>query len=157
MPERLHRDINAVGNQGYDWLFIDTAPLDLDLIEMAVKGSDAVVVPVRASTFDLMAITPVIEICEKHRKPFAFVLSVVDTRNQARKINEASIKALSTAGPVFQTQFLYDVAHISAVPVGKVGFEIAPMLQAEANALWGETKALAASTVPIAGRAVAND
>ena len=157
LPEHLHRDIDAVGFQGYDWLFIDTAPLDLNLIEMAVKKSDAVVVPVKASTFDLMAIAPVIEICEKHRKPFAFVLSVVDTRNQARKINETSIKALSTAGQIFQTQFLYDVAHISAVPIGKVGFEISAKLKAEADALWGEVQSLAVSTVPVIGRAVAND
>jgi chromosome partitioning protein len=155
--DHIARDIDAIGYRGFDWLFIDTAPLDLGLIEVAVKKSDAAVVPVRASHFDLIAITPAIEICENHRRPFAFVQSVVDNRAQAKKLNETTATALATAGPVFTTKVLYDVAHISALPIGKVGFEIAIKLQPEADALWSEVKSLAASTAPIVRRIFAND
>jgi hypothetical protein len=43
-----------------------------------VAVADAVIIPVRASIFDIGAITCAVEMCKERRKPYAFVLSAVD-------------------------------------------------------------------------------
>ena len=76
--EKISRDTEVLRNEKFDWLIIDTPPLDLDVIEAAVAVADAVIIPVRASIFDIGAITCVVEMCRERRKPYAFVLSAVD-------------------------------------------------------------------------------
>jgi chromosome partitioning protein len=48
--EKISRDTEVLRNEKFDWLLIDTPPLDLDVIEAAVAVADAVIIPVRAST-----------------------------------------------------------------------------------------------------------
>jgi chromosome partitioning protein len=152
--DNLSQTIRGIADEGFDLLIVDTAPLDLDLIELAVKLSNAVLVPVRPSPLDLMAISPVIEVCEKHRKPFGFVLSVVDNRKHTATLNATTAKALATAGPVLATQLFYDPSHITSMATGNVGFESSPKLLAEATGLWTEVKKLVATKVPILARRV---
>jgi hypothetical protein len=75
--------------------------LDLDVIEAAVAVADAVIIPVRASIFDIGAITFVVEMCKERRKPYAFVLSAVD--NKMPKLTERAKAALISDGPVLST------------------------------------------------------
>ena len=148
-PDHLASAVDAITQQGFEWLFIDTPPQDIDLVEIAVKKSDAVVIPVRVSAFDIGAITPIVEMCRKHHKPFAFLLSAFDGRAQFKKLNEEAQKTLAAGGPILATWLQYHVAHINALTIGKVGHEINPSLQPEAEALWGEVKRLASSTAPL--------
>ena len=134
-------DVAALRKSGtVEWLFIDTPPLDMDIIENAVAVSDAVVVPVKTSVFDIGAIDSVVEICRLHRKPFSFLLSAADTRFKA--LNTSALAALVTEGPVFGTRISYRLPYINALTVGKVGPEIDKTLWPEADALWSEVKAL---------------
>src|SRR5262249_30544522 len=100
--ENLTRDKYRMNAEGFEWLFIDTPPLDIDLIENAVVLSSAVVIPVRASIFDIGAIMPIVEICRERRKPYAFVMSAADP--QFKKLNEQARAALAEDGPIFATQ-----------------------------------------------------
>ncbi len=45
--EKIGQDIEILRKRGFDWLFIDTPPLDIDTIEIAILKSDAVLIPVR--------------------------------------------------------------------------------------------------------------
>jgi chromosome partitioning protein len=156
--DNLSGDINSVQRDGYDWLFIDTPPLDIDLIENVVIKSDAVLIPVRASIFDIGAIQPIVEICQERQKPFAFLLSAVDSRAQFRKLNETAAQALLRHGPICAARLTYRLAYVNALTAGKAGFEIDPDLQAEVDALWTEVKRIAFSTAPLSiRRRVAND
>ena len=78
--ENIPGDIRVIAAMEYEWLFIDSPPTGMDLIEQAVAVADAVIVPVRPGFFDVIAVQTVIWMCRKHRKPFAFVLSAVDGR-----------------------------------------------------------------------------
>lgn len=145
-------DVAALRKSGtVEWLFIDTPPLDMDLIENAVAVSDAVVVPVKTSIFDIGAIDSIVEICKLHGKPFAFVLSAADTRFKA--LNASALAALVTEGPVFGTRISYRLPYINALTAGKVGPEIDKELWPEADALWSEVKALASKSFAEKGRA----
>lgn len=134
-----------------EWLFIDTPPLDMDLIENAVAVSDAVVIPVKTSIFDIGAIDSIVEICRANDKPYSFLLSAADTR--FKTLNAAALAALVTEGPVFGTRISYRLPYINALTVGKVGPEIDKELWPEADALWSEVKVLAGKSRAEKGRA----
>ena len=79
--EKIHRDVRKLARGGScDWLFLDTPPLDMDVIEQAVAVADAVLIPVRPGLLDILAVQPVIEMAKERDKPFAFVLNAVDAR-----------------------------------------------------------------------------
>jgi chromosome partitioning protein len=152
MGGKLNADIENLRQQGWDWLIIDTPPLDIDLIEHAVLRSDAVIVPVRSSVFDLAAISPVIEMAKQRRRPFAFLMSAVDSRDaKHRKLNAQAQTALTTMGEVLASHLQYHSAYISALTAGKAGFEIEPKLATEVDGLWAAVKRLASQTPPFTG------
>ncbi|MGH8428950.1 MAG: ParA family protein, partial [Solimonas sp.] len=42
--ENISRDVEVLRAEGFEWLFIDCPPEELDIIEAAIKKSDAVIV-----------------------------------------------------------------------------------------------------------------
>lgn len=153
----ITRDVAAIRASGrFDYLFIDTPPLDMDVIENAIVVADAVVIPVRASIFDLGAVGAIVEMCKDHHKPYAFLRAAFDTRFKA--LNQSALAALTPLGRVLGTTISYRLPYINAVTAGKTGPEIERELQLEVNALWTEVEQLAAKSPDkaVKGRA-AND
>ena len=154
--ENITRDVQVLrASKRFDWLFVDTPPLDMDVIENAVAVGDCVVIPVRTSIFDIGAIDAVVEMCKQHRRPFKFLLSAVDTRFKA--LNASALAALVADGPVFSTRISYRLPYINALTAGKTGAEIEKELQSEADSLWLEVKALAESKLSAVKVRAAND
>ena len=81
VPENLTRDVRKFASE-LDWLFIDTPPVEMDLIEAAVMVSDAVIIPMRCGFFDVMALISWWRWRANVSKPFAFVLNAVDQRSK---------------------------------------------------------------------------
>jgi chromosome partitioning protein len=143
--ESITGDVKVLKASGrFDWLFIDTPPLDMDVIENSVVVADCVIVPVRTSIFDLGSIDAAVEMCEEHRKPWAFLLSAVDTH--FKKLNAAALAALVTEGNVLATPISYRLAYINALSAGKVGHEIDKDLRDEVTSLWTEVEKLASTS-----------
>ena len=140
--ENIPRDVRKLASEGYDWLFIDTPPADQDLIEQAVAIADAVLIPVRAGFFDVIAVQSVIDMCKEHNRPFAFVLSAVDQRFTI--LAKQTIAALSSLGPMLQTNVSYRQPYIQALVIGRTGPELEKKgeLRREIDALWDEVKQL---------------
>jgi chromosome partitioning protein len=142
--EKIHRDVRKLATGGaYDWLFIDTPPLDMDVIEQAVAVADAVLIPVRPGLLDILAVQPVIEMCTERRKPFAFVLNAVDARIGFKTLTRQTAIALEVLGPTLKTPMSYRLQYISALLIGWTGPEIEKSLRQEIDALWDEVKLLA--------------
>jgi chromosome partitioning protein len=124
-----------------DFILIDTPPAMLERIEVAISLGDFVLIPVRASIFDVEAISPVVELCKDYGKPYAFVMSQADPK---WKLLEATIDALEDYGPVFPEQVRYNAAYAVAVTTGKTGPEVTGKGGAEAReeiaALWKAIK-----------------
>ena len=72
---------------GAGWLFIDTPPALVTLIEPAVRLSHFVLVPVRPSPVDLLAIDPIVALCQQHDRPWAFVLNQVPARTSMAEVS----------------------------------------------------------------------
>ena len=141
--ENIKEDVEVLRLDGWEWLFVDTPPVELDIIEMSVIVSDAVIIPVKASIFDIGSIDPIVEMCRERRKPFAFVMSDVDSRFKG--LNTSAISALVKHGHVLGTRISHRLAYVNAVTVGKTGPEIDKSLNVEIDGLWDEVKRLAAS------------
>jgi chromosome partitioning protein len=138
--ENLPRDVKALASD-YDWLFIDTPPVEMDLIEQAIAVADAVVIPARPGFFDVIAVQSVIEMCRERRKPFATLLNAID--GQHKIVNKQAIVALKALGPTFSTQISFRQPYIQALVIGKTGPELDKRLRPEIDSLWSEVKRLA--------------
>ena len=143
--ENIPRDVRTLAT-AYEWLFIDTPPADMDLLEQATAVASAVVIPVRPGFFDVIASQAVVEMARQHRKPFAFVLTAVDSR--FKTLNKQTLAALADFGPIFATQISYRQPYISALMLGKTGAEIEKELRPEIDSLWSEVKRLAETGRP---------
>jgi chromosome partitioning protein len=152
--EHITRDVEVLRASRFEWLIIDTPPLELDIIENAVLKADVVLVPVRASIFDIGSITPVVEMCRERHKPYAFVLSAVDSR--FKKLTERAMAALVSEGPICATRISYRQPYISALTGGKAGHEVEEGLRPEIDSLWGEVKRMALGAQPATRRIAAH-
>jgi chromosome partitioning protein len=142
--ETLTRDIKLLEHEGFDYTFIDTPPGidDSAIVESSVAASQAVLVPVRPSVLDLGTVDSIVEICNEHRKPFAFLLCDVTT--QWKSLNDTAEKALAEIGPVLAARIPHRMAYVNALTVGKTGPEIDKSLQSEVAAVWKEVNRFAA-------------
>ena len=145
--QKINQDIEVLRAEKFDWLFIDTPPVDLDIIENAVLKSDCVVIPVRPSMFDINGVAPVVEMCRERRKPYSFLLSAVDAKMP--KLTESAMSALVNDGPIFASRISYRQSYITAISRGKTGAEIDETLQTEVDNLWVEVKRLASAPIAI--------
>jgi chromosome partitioning protein len=138
--ENIPRDVKRLAAD-YDWLFIDTPPLDMDIIEQAIAVADAVVIPVKAGFFDIMASQTVVEICRQRRKPFSLLLNAIDTKFKV--LTRQARVAFVEVGPMFATQIDHRLPYIQALSKGKTGGETDKSAREEVDALWTEVKRLA--------------
>jgi chromosome partitioning protein len=138
--ENIPRDVRTLASV-YEWLFIDTPPSDMDLIEQSIAVASAVLIPVRCGFFDVAAVQSVVEMVRQHRKPFAFVLSAVDSR--FKTLTTQTIAALGDLGPLLKMHMSYAQGYIKALAIGKTGPEIERKLKPEIDELLAEVRALA--------------
>lgn len=153
--ENVPLDVKALASMGTDWLFIDTPPLDMDVIEQSVAVANLVIIPVRSSIFDVSSIDPVTSMCRKHRKPFAFLMSAVDSKMQ--KLTDQAVNALVKDGNVMASRVSYRMPYIQALMQGKTGAEIAKDLSNEIDGVWSEVKRLVDAAPVSMRRSAAND
>jgi len=149
-PDELHLDtgdglisarVKALAASGrFDFLLIDTPPMDVELIQAAIEAADAVIIPVRCGLFDLAASVVAAEMCREHKRPHAFLLSHVDGRHPI--LVEQMIKPLSGMGPIFKTRVKYRKAWITALNLGRSAAEFDRESRAEVNGLWDEVATL---------------
>jgi chromosome partitioning protein len=140
--ENIPRAVRKLAAKGRcDFLFIDTPPANMDLIEQSIAVADAVLIPVRSGFFDIMAVQPVIEMAKERRKPFAFVLNAVDGRFKI--LTKQTAVALEDMGPTLKTHMSYRQPYIHALLAGKTGPEIDKDLKPEIDNLWSEVRHLA--------------
>jgi len=140
--ENIPEDVAVLEAAGFDWLILDTPPVEMDLIEQAVAVADFVLIPVRTSMFDVSALDALVAMCKTHRKAFGFVLSAVDSK--FKKLTSQTVAALVKEGPLLASRVSYREPYIKALMAGKTGPEIEKELVSEIDGLWTEVKRLAA-------------
>lgn len=133
--------IEILERDGWDWVFIDTPPAFLEMIEGTIASADLALIPLRASALDLIASEDAVLMA---REASANHLCVVnDAEPRWKTTHSARDYLLAASVPLAQTIITHRVAYLGAMTSGKTGPEVERDGQAkkEIDALWTEIKA----------------
>jgi chromosome partitioning protein len=138
-PAALERTVVEAEAEGYDFLFIDTAPHADSAALLAARAADLVLVPCRPSQFDLEAIGATLDLCALAKRRAVVVLNAAPIRS--RVVQDAR-KALEGRGADMAGTVIHErVAFRHCMPVGRVAAELDPegAAAAEINSLYHYT------------------
>jgi chromosome partitioning protein len=133
--------VKAAKRDGYEWVLIDTPPLMSAVVTDAIRAATLVVIPARATIFDLTAVRETIDLCRQLRKPYAVAFNAAPVkRNEAESpIVAQARQALTRLGiPLWAGQITNRTSFSFALASGEGVKEFAEesLAAAEMNALW---------------------
>jgi chromosome partitioning protein len=79
----LVRQLEVAEFLGYDWVFIDTAPVISPLLHEVIRAATMVIIPARAGFLDLTAVRETADLVRNATKPHAVVLNAVPAKGAA--------------------------------------------------------------------------
>jgi chromosome partitioning protein len=128
--------IELLLSDGWEWVFIDTGPAKLELVEPGIAVADLVLIPARPSAFDIEQTAITVELCEAHGKPHAFVLNHAEAGSKLTKTSIAYLQ--QNGGEVIKAPITFRQDYMAAVTVGKSGPEVekGDVARKEIDALW---------------------
>jgi chromosome partitioning protein len=88
-----HAELKAAG---FAWCIIDTPPSSHEINEIAIDLADLVVIPVKHSPHDTRAAESTVELCEKAKKKFFFLLN----ETNGKGVTLEATSTLAAFGPV---------------------------------------------------------
>tara|TARA_B100000749_G_C18411259_1_gene459173 strand:- start:611 stop:1249 length:639 start_codon:yes stop_codon:yes gene_type:complete len=133
MGKNLVRDLPRVSH-GYDWVIIDGAPQVAELAALAVKASDAVLIPCQPSPFDVWACGDLVEVIKVRQevtdgKPkAAFVVSMAI--KNTRLSTEVKSALAEYELPVFDAGTTRSVVYAETAKSGGSVLDLSPDHQA---------------------------
>jgi chromosome partitioning protein len=71
--------------EGYDWVFIDTAPSMWLVVQEAIRAATMVLVPARPAFFDLDAVLDTVKTARELDKPYAVVLNATPPKRDDKE------------------------------------------------------------------------
>lgn len=129
--------IELLLSEGWQYVFIDTGPAKIELIEPGIAVADLVLIPTRPSAFDIEQAAIAVELCESHGKPHAFVFNHAPTGSS--KLLKSSIDFIRQNGSaVLDAHLSFRAPYMAALTVGKSGPEVdkTASTRKEIDALW---------------------
>ena len=135
--ETVASAIDVLEQSGYarDFLIVDTPGSFMDIVSEAVAVADVVVLPIRPSPFDLLAMTAVLDIVRALGKEdrMLFVLNMVDARSD---LTADALKAIRPLSPNQPVQIANRTDYARAPITARAGIEINRDAAAEIGVLW---------------------
>jgi chromosome partitioning protein len=137
----IERAVAFAQIDGFEWVFIDTAPTMWVVVQEAIRAATLVLVPERPGFFDLNSVRETIAAARERDKPFAVVLNAAPAKREER---EARVLAQSRAFldelaiPVWSGQISHRAAYSLTLAAGTSVCEDAPDSTAacEISVLW---------------------
>ena len=124
----------------YDYILVDGPTNALLVTEDAVKASDLVIIPMKASGLDLAASADAISLCQDFGKPFFIVIN--DKGRGDDGLLKQTLGVLAGWNvPVAKTVVAHRASYVNAVSVGKTGPEKDRAAAEEIDNLWAEIRA----------------
>jgi chromosome partitioning protein len=74
-PRNVAEALKKAKAEGFEWAFVDTAPIRSSAIAETIRAATLVIIPTRPSVFDVVAVEETIAICRACRKPYAVVIN----------------------------------------------------------------------------------
>jgi chromosome partitioning protein len=137
----IERAIAFAAIEGFEWVFIDTAPTMWVVVQEAIRAATLVIIPARPGFFDLHSVRETIAAARQREKPFAVVLNAAPAKREDRQspVLMQSREALDREGiPVWSGQISQRAAFSLTLAAGASVCEAAPdcAAAAEISALW---------------------
>ena len=147
--------IERLEQTGWDWVFIDTPPAFLQLLEDAIEVADLVIIPIKPSAIDVAASQEAVVMCREEDRPHLVVLNDVEPRWKETKKTRSYLEDSDV--PVAETAIAHRASHVSGMTVGKSAAEINSGRDEKAveeiDALWLEIKAAVRKAVKAKAKA----
>jgi chromosome partitioning protein len=137
----IDRAVTFAAIEGYEWVFIDTAPTMWVVVQEAIRAATLVLFPARPGFFDLDSVRETIAAARERDKPFAVVLNAAPAKREEK---EARILAHARAFldqqgmPVWSGQISHRAAYSLTLAAGGSVCEDAPdsIAAHEVSVLW---------------------
>lgn len=131
----LQRDIEALKEQGYRLIVIDTPPAVTSTIAEVISHADLVILPTRPSPHDLRAVGATVDIIEHQKKAMVFVINAATAR---ARITGDSAVVLSQHGTVAPIMLNHRVDYAASMIDGRTIGEVSPNSRSakEISELW---------------------
>jgi chromosome partitioning protein len=141
----IERAVTFAAIEGYQWIFIDTAPSMWVVVQEAMRASTLVLIPARPGFFDLDSVRETIATARERDKPFAVVLNAAPVRREEKEapVLMQSRAFLDRQGiPVWSGQISQRAAYSLTLSAGASACESAPdsTAAAEIRALWSAVR-----------------
>lgn len=121
---RLPALVNAAQQNGADFLVLDTAPNADQVVSLAARAADLVLIPCRAAAFDLEAIETTLMLAKAALKPAYVVLNAVPPRSGGGR--EAAEGLVARGAKVAPHQLTHRAAFAHGVIDGRSAQEFEP-------------------------------
>ena len=138
--KELAGKLEALGQAGYTYAFIDTPPAITESIRAVVAQADFVLIPTRPSPHDLRAVGSTVELALGAQRPFAFAVTQAKPNS---RLTVQAMAALSEHGVVSPAIVHDRVDYAASMIDGRTVLEIDPKGRsaAEMAELWAFVKA----------------
>ncbi len=140
-PRNLTETLRSAQRDGYDWVFIDTPPNRSAAVVEAIQHATLLIIPTRASMFDLAAVQDTIELARELRKPYAVVINAAPAKRhdqEAGSVADARATLDEQKVPVWSGQITHRADFSLALQAGEGAKEFDPASAAahEMAQLW---------------------
>jgi cellulose biosynthesis protein BcsQ len=150
---------------GYEWVFIDTAPTMWVVVQEAIRAATLVVIPARPGFFDLAAVRDTAAVAREQSKPYAVVINAAPVKRdekEAPAVTQSRAELDRQLIPVWSGQISQRAGFVASLSVGAsagemyadsaAGLEIARLWSAIARSVEA-INAAQASDAPTHGQA----
>lgn len=117
----------------WDWVIVDCPPGSIRCTGLGVAAADLVIIPVRPSPLDVEAIDVMVELCQQHERPFAFVLSQTAPRSS---MTTGARQYLASKGEVLSVEIGNRQSYAAGMILGGTATEKDAAARSEIAALW---------------------
>jgi chromosome partitioning protein len=133
--------VKTAKRDGFEWIFVDTAPNMSASVTDAIRAATLVVVPCRPGVFDLEAVKETVGFARQFRKPYAVVINGAPPRRQdleSPMVIHARETLLGLNIPVWGGQVTQRANFILALADGEGAkeYETDSLAAAEIGRLW---------------------
>jgi len=137
--------VDKLSRHGWDWVFIDTPPAFVNLIQDVVLHSTLAIIPLRASALDLIASEDAVLMAREGNIPHLCVIN--DAEPRWKSTEQARLYLERGKVPVAKTIITHRAAYLTAMASGKTGFEVdrTDNTKTEIDGLWAEIENLLAT------------
>jgi chromosome partitioning protein len=131
--QSAHRGIERVVAhamiEGYEWVFIDTAPTMWVVVQEAIRAATLVIIPARPGFFDLAAVRETVATARERNKPYAVVINAAPVKRDDKDspaVAQSRVELERLGIPVWSGQISQRAGFLVSLAVGASAGEVGP-------------------------------